>query len=632
MATARVERRLAAILAADVVGYSRLMERDEDRTLERLKSCRVGVLEPLVADHHGRIVKLMGDGILCEFGSAVDAVRCAVLTQRAMAEQEAGVAEADRIRLRVGINLGDVVHEADGDLYGDGVNIAARLEQLCEPGGVLVSGTAYDHLAGKLDLPIEFVGEQRVKNIERLVRVYRVRLDGVARPRRRASWSGRAWALAAAMALLLAAAGMGLWWHAGGDLPLSSPAPPLPDRPSVAVLPFANMSGDPAQDYFSDGITEDVITALARFEGLFVIARNSSFAYKGRPVDVREVGRELGVRYVLEGSVQRGGDRLRITAQLIDAATGAHAWAERWDREVSDLFAVQDEIAGGIAAAIGAISGGRGVLREAELSREGRASPDELRAYDLFLRGIAAIDSFSKEGNARGRPLIEQALALDPSYGRAWGKLAFSHIFDFSARWSEDPTGSLDKAIAIAEAGVRAAPGSSWAHWALGSALSFKGRLAEAREAYEQAVALNPNEADVVCDYGWLLGYLGDTKAGLERIAQAIRLNPHHPDWYMWNLGQVRFLAGDYVGALQALKRASPDFPPNHVFAAASHALLGREAEARAEVAAALKLSPSLTLANADGGRPFRPEDRERFLRALRQAGLPEPASAGQPG
>ncbi len=265
------------------------------------------------------------------------------------------------------------------------------------------------------------------------------------------------------------------------------------------------------------------------------------------------------------------------------------------------------------------------MLREAELNREGRASADELRAYDLFLRGIAAIDTFSKEGNERGRPLIEQALLLDPGYGRAWGKLAFSHIFDFSARWSANPAASLEKAIATAEAGVRAAPSSSWAHWALGSALSFKGRLVEAREAYERAIAINPNEADVVCDYGWLLGYLGDTRAGIERIGEAIRLNPHHPDWYMWNLGQVRFLAGDYEGAIQALKRASPDFPPNHLFMAASYALLGRDTEARAEVAEALRLSPTLTLANADGGRPFRPEDRQRFLEALRQAGVPEP-------
>jgi adenylate cyclase len=389
------------------------------------------------------------------------------------------------------------------------------------------------------------------------------------------------------------------------------------------------MSGDPAQEYFSDGITEDIITALARFEGLFVIARNSTFVYKGKAADVRQVGRELGVRYMLEGSVQRGGDRLRITAQLIDATTGAHAWAERWDREVRDLFVVQDEIAGKIAASIGAISGGRGVLKEAELQRDGRASADELRAYDLFLRGIAAIDTFSKEGNERGRPLIEQALALDPGYGRAWGKLAFSHIFDFSARWSADPAGSLDKAIATAEAGVRAAPGSSWAHWALGSALSFKGRLVEAREAYEQAVALNPNEADVICDYGWLLGYLGDTRAGLDRIGEAIRLNPHHPDWYMLNLGQVRFLAGDYEGAIQALKRASPDFPPARLFTAASHALLGREAEARAEIETALRLSPTLTVANFLESRPFRRADRELLAGALRKIGLPEGLTDG---
>jgi TolB-like protein/class 3 adenylate cyclase len=618
MADTHPERRLAAILAADVVGYARLIEQDEAATLAALRELRQRVIDPLLAEHKGRIVKLMGDGALVEFASVVDAVACAV------AVQQAEVPPKRRIVFRIGINLGDVVVEGE-DLLGDGVNIAARLEQLCEPGGVLISGTAYDHLQGRLGLPIEDAGEQRVKNIERPVRAYRVRLDGTAARfnLRRLPRFGRRTAAAAIILFLLVAAAGGWWWR------VSEPTdPPLPDKPSIAVLPFTNMSGDPTQEYFSDGITEDIITALAQSEGLFVIARNSSFAYKGKTVDVRQVGRELGVRYVLEGSVQRSGKRLRITAQLIDAFIGAHTWTERWDREMSDLFAVQDEIARKIAGSIGAIGAGHGVLREAELGRVGQLSDDELRAYDLFLRGITAVDTFSKEGNERGRSLLEQAVALDLRYGRAWGKLAWTHIIDFNARWSADPVASLEKGIATAEAGVRADPSSAWPQWSLGAALSFKGRLAEAREAYERAITLNPNDADVICDYGWLLAYLGEPQVGQKHIAEAMRLNPRYPDWYLFNLGQVSYLAGDYEGAIRALVRASPDFPPVRVFMAASHAMLGRDAEARAEIAAALKLNPTLTLANADdGGGPFRPEDLERFLAALRRAGLPDPPS-----
>ena len=319
MTTARAERRLAAILAADVAGYSRLMERDEAGTLERLKAHHRELVEPLLAEHRGRVVKLMGDGALCEFTSAVEAVECAVRIQRGMVEREREVPDAERLRFRIGINLGDVIHEADGDLYGDGVNIAARLEGLAEPGGVVVSGTAYDHLQGKLDCGLVPMGEQRLKNIERPVRAYRVDLG-------------------TAVATSVTA------------------PPPLPDKPAIAVLPFDNLSGDPEQAYFSDGITEDVITELSRFRELLVIARNSSFAFRGKAMDVREIGRALGAGFVVEGSVRRAGARVRITAQLIDAATGAHLWAERYDRPLEDVFAIQDEVARGIVAIVAARS------------------------------------------------------------------------------------------------------------------------------------------------------------------------------------------------------------------------------------------------------------------------------------
>jgi adenylate cyclase len=334
MAAPRDDRRLSVILAADVVGYSRLMEQDEGGTLERLKAHRKEFVGPLIAEHRGRIVKLMGDGALCEFASVVDAVGCAVLIQRGMAERERDVPEDERIRFRIGVNLGDVIHEADGDLYGDGVNVAARLEQLSEPGGVVVSGTAYDHLRGKLGYALENVGERRLKGIERPVRVYRVVPSGATAP----------------------------------------PAPALPDRPSVAVLPFDNMSADPAQAFFADGITEDLTTALSRLSGFFVIARNTMFTYKGRPVDVRAVGREVGVRYLLEGSVRKAADRVRVTAQLVEAATGNHLWAERYDGRLDDVFAIQDEITASVVGRIGP------ELLAAEHARASRKPPRSLDA------------------------------------------------------------------------------------------------------------------------------------------------------------------------------------------------------------------------------------------------------------
>ena len=351
MPTLRAERRLAAILAADVVGYSSLMERDEDRTLARLKAHRREFIEPLIAEYQGRIVKLMGDGALVEFASVVDAVRCAVLIQQGMTQREAAVPEAERIRFRIGINLGDVIREADGDLYGDGVNIAARLEQLAKPGGVAVSGTAYDQLQGKLDLPLEFAGEQRVKNIERLVRAYHVQLDSRA-PRLGSPWTPRlnrrvVTTVFVLLLLITAAAGGWWWWH-----PNEPAGTPLPDKPSVAVLPFTNLSADPRQEYLSDGITEDLITALSRFPELLVIARNSTFHYKGQAIDVRLVGETLGARYVVEGGLQADAGRVRVTAQLIDARSGLHRWADSFDRVLTDIFAVQDEITQRITGAL----------------------------------------------------------------------------------------------------------------------------------------------------------------------------------------------------------------------------------------------------------------------------------------
>ena len=377
MAAPHADRRLTAVLAADVVGFSRLMERDEDGTLARLRTHRKELAEPLIAEYRGRTVKLMGDGALCEFASVVDAVRCAVLIQRGMAERERDVPDSERIRFRIGINLGDIIHEDDGDLYGDGVNVAARLESLAAPGGVVVSGTAFDHLQGKLDLPLDFMGDQQVKNIGRPVRAYSVRLEGT--PIYRLPRIHPRWALAVAV-LVLAFCTAGAWW-------LWRSTGTLPEKPSLAVLPFANISSEPSDEYLADGITDDLITDLAQISGLVVIARNSVFSYKGRSEFVAEIGRDLGVRYVLEGSVRRTADRLRINVQLIDAPTGGLLWADGFDRGVGGMLEVESEVTRQIVAKLEL------ELSPSERSRLDRPPTDNLQAYDSFLRAERAARS-----------------------------------------------------------------------------------------------------------------------------------------------------------------------------------------------------------------------------------------------
>jgi len=409
-------RRLAAILAADVAGYSRLMGADEEGTLERLKALRRELLDPKIAEHRGRIVKTTGDGMLVEFASVVDAVRCAVEMQQAMPERDTGVAPDGRIELRVGINLGDVIVEGD-DLYGDGVNIAARIESLADAGGVFVSNTVHDHVRDRLPFAFEDLGEQQVKNITRPVRVYRVRPEGPhPNPPPHA---GEGSALGARV----------------GAEPL-----PLPDKPSIAVLPFANMSGDPEQEYFVDGMVEEIITALSRIRWLFVIARNSTFTYKGRAVDVKEIGRELGVRYVLEGSVRKAGHRVRITGQLTDAVAGTHLWADRFDGSLEDVFELQDRIAVSVAGVI------EPALQAAEMRRSAARPTTDLTAYDLYLRALAAFFPTTKGRVLEALGLLEQAIAIDPHYGPALAWAANCHIQLVREGWSEELETSHRKA------------------------------------------------------------------------------------------------------------------------------------------------------------------------------------------
>jgi TolB-like protein/class 3 adenylate cyclase len=484
MAEAHAERRLAAILAADVVGYARLVEQDEAATLAALKALRQQVIDPLLAEHKGRIVKLMGDGALVEFGSVVDAVACAVAVQRGVAERQAAVPPERRIVFRIGINHGDVVVEGE-DLFGDGVNIAARLEQLCEPGGVLISGTAYDHLQGRLGLPIEDAGEQQVKNIERPVRVYRVRLDGVAAPpasrphRRPPRLRGRVLVPIAAAVVVLLVAGVG-WW-------LWPTAPAGTGRPGIAVLPFDNLGGDEATDRLAGGITEDIITDLARFQDLDVIARNSTEVYKGKPVDVRQVGKELGVGYVLEGSIQRQGDRVRVTAQLIDAETGAHVWSERWDRPAGDVFAVQAEIADDVAGRIG----GWGLVQQADQAKARRKPAGSLTAYDLIVLAREAKQKYTKEQSEQAIRLATQAIEADPGYARAY--MTRSEAYTSLAMVTGDFASAQPHIEADARQAVALDPNDAEAHAAVGEALGGVSRLAEAKAEFERALALNPS-------------------------------------------------------------------------------------------------------------------------------------------
>ncbi|HLN49675.1 MAG TPA: adenylate/guanylate cyclase domain-containing protein, partial [Steroidobacteraceae bacterium] len=462
MAEARVERRLAAILAADVAGYSRLMGGDEEGTLAALKAYRRELIDPKIAEHRGRIVKTTGDGALVEFASAVDATRCAMEIQRAMAERNADVAEDRRIEFRIGINVGDIIID-EGDIYGDGVNIAARIEALARPGAICLSDNAYQQIKGKLTLDISDMGEQQLKNIAQPVRVYSIRLDGI--PARLA----------------------------------------LPDKPSIAVLPFQNMSGDPEQDYFADGMVEDIITALSRFQNLFVIARNSSFTYRGRAVDVKQVSRELGVRYVLEGSVRKATNRVRITGQLIDATTGAHLWADHFDGTLEDVFDLQDQVTIRVVSAIAPR------LEQVEIERAKRKPTESLDAYDYFLPGTASLHEGTKEAISEALRLFYRAIELDPEFSSAYGMAAWCYVVRKTNGWMRDLVQEVAETTRLAgratELGREDAVALCWG----GYALAYVAGDVDAGLAFiDQALALNPNLAAAWNYSGWVRIFLGE--------------------------------------------------------------------------------------------------------------------------
>jgi TolB-like protein/class 3 adenylate cyclase len=523
----RVQRRLAAILAADVVGYSRLVGADEAGTIARLKALRQEFIEPLIADYGGRVVKLMGDGALVEFASAVDAVECAVALQHGVAEREAAEPEEWRIQFRIGINLGDIIVE-DGDILGDGVNVATRLEGLAEPGGICVARNVHNQVRSKLALPFEPMGEHRVKNIAEPVEVWRVVLDEVAlKPRKRHRIAPLA--LAAGMAALLALGSAGAWWwqqsRAAVETAVADPVLAMPSGPSIAVLPFTNLTGDPAQEYFVDGVTEDIITELSQFQPFRVIARNSTFRYKGQAVDVREVGKDLGANYVVEGSIRRTNERVRVTVQLLDVRDGKHLWGETYDRNLTaaDVFAIQDELTHAITSTIGDVQGviARSISQEARHKRT-----DELSSYECVLRLHEYNRLITAEAHLAALQCLERVVKADPDYPDAWAALseiyAEMHALGFNPR--DD---ALDRALDAAQRAVALDATSQHAQWALAYAY-FQGRDLENHvAAVEKVVRLNPNDAYYLGYAGWAIAFTGQWERGRALVDKAIALSPY---------------------------------------------------------------------------------------------------------
>ncbi len=588
MAEERVQRRLAAILAADVVGYSRFMEADEEGTLARLKSLREELFDPKIAEHHGRIVKTTGDGVLVEFASAVDAVRCAVEVQCHLTERNNATPENQRLELRVGINVGDIIIEGE-DIYGDGVNVAARLEGLAEPGMVYISGSVFDQVAGKLEAAFDDLGEQKVKNISKPVRVYRARGE----TGEEATY---------------------------GDV---SAVASLPDKPSIAVLPFNNLSGDPEQEYFADGMTEDIITGLSRFRSLFVIARNSTFAYKGKSPDVREVARDLGVRYILEGSVRRRGERIRITGQLIDAETGNHLWAERYDRELEDIFAVQDEVTEAIVAAIAPEIG------DVERERAQRKAPGNLDAWGLYQRGLAAYYSSTEEGLRSAIKQFDRVNEVDPTFAPAFAMAANARARHVLHSIPDNRTELLNQAREKAHKGITLDPKNSTCLWTDGRVHSMLGHQDVAVSKVEEAIALNPNDAMSRYFLGWVLCRAGRAKEAIPHMDHAMRLSPR--DIFLTGIMSYRAVAlfdlARYEEALEWARRArlSPN-PRTMTFAIFTAVLskLGQQEEARAAVKDLLAHAPAMTCAEYRENPIGTAEAMERLAEALREAGLPE--------
>jgi adenylate cyclase len=570
-----MERRLAAILAADIAGYSRLMGDDEERTVRALQELQTAVF-PVIGEQGGRVINTAGDSVLAEFASVVGAVRSAEAIQRLVAARNADIPASQRLEFRIGVNQGEIVFDRD-DVYGEGINVAARLQALAEPGGIAISGRVYEDVAGKLDIAWQDAGEQQLKNIARAVRVWR-------------------------------------WSDAQPALP---PDLPLPDRPSIAVLPFDNLSGRAEDTVFSDGITEDIITGLARFRSLFVVARNSSFSFRAKAVSLGEIGRQLGVSYLLEGSVRRAGDRIRITAQLIEAASGAHVWAERYDRNLTEIFEVQDEVTTTIVSTL------VGRIEDAKLRQSLRKPTVSLAAYDFFLRGVAHFRGYAEDDNRQACAFFEKAIANDPNYALAHSYLALARIALHG--YGAAPLEVRGASSVMARRGVDLDPQEGGCHRLLGRVLMYTRELDLAEHHTRRAVELNPNDADGAISMGDVMVTRGYAAEGLAWIEKAMRLNPFHPPWYHATRANALYSLRRFADAAQSIKRMPSEGRWSSRLAAC-YGQLGREEEAEAEVAAILRAKPDYSIGEFMDKIVLLelPEDRELLREGLIKAGLPE--------
>jgi adenylate cyclase len=654
-----MSRKLAAIFSTDVAGYSRLMGDDEEATIRTLTASRE-VISSLIQHYRGRVVDAPGDNLLAEFASVVDAVRCAVEIQQELQTKNAELPEHRRMPFRIGINLGDVIVEGER-LYGDGVNIAARLESLAIPGGICISGTVYDQVKNKVLLGYEYLGEREVKNIAEPVRVYRVAVtvpsplvgegqgegavgrigaipsphpdlppQGGKEPQKpgRVGFIRRKWALMAGTGLLLLMATIVAVRYLSLPTPNTqhpTPSPqaapaalPLPDKPSIVVLPFVNMSKDPEQEYFSDGLTETLTGDLSKISSLFVIARNSAFTYKGKAVKVQDVGREMGVRYVLEGSVLKADNQVRINAQLIDATTGYHLWSERYDRPLKDILTLQDEIVQKIVTTL---------KLQLTLREQGylvRKTTDNLEAYDAYLRGLEAWNRYTRETNVQARQLLEKAIALDPQYAEAYARLSRVLSTEWVYFWNRDPQ-VLERALALAQQAVTLDDSLAGAHEVLSFVYVYKKQHEQAITAAKRAIALAPNDAEGYANLGHTLLFAGRPEEVISLVEKAMHLNPRYPAHYLSFLGMAYGLARRYEEALAALQSAvlrNPNLVPAHLHLLVSYSELGRDADAQAELTELRRLLPNVSLERFRG-MPFKdPASLERYLTALRKAGL----------
>jgi adenylate cyclase len=587
---AEVQRRLAAILAADVVGFSAMMERAEEATYAEINRLRREVIDPNLARHQGRLIKSTGDGVFAEFASPLAAAKCAIDIQRILS------ASSDGIRMRMGLNLGDVIVQEDGDVYGEGINVAARLEGLADPGGILVSAKVHNEIEGKLDAEFEDRGERQLKNIAKPIRTYAVTPSGSGRP------------------------------NSASSKVMQGPAQPaLPDKPSIAVLPFQNMSGDVEQEYFADGMVEDIITALSRSKSLFVIARNSSFTYKGKAIDIKQVGRELGVRYVLEGSVRKVGNRVRITGQLIDAATGAHLWADRFDSQLEDIFDLQDRVS---VSVLGAIVPH---LERAEMERAQRKPTESLQAYDYYLRALSSTHRYTREANLEALNLAHTAAKLDPEFALAYalGALCINQKKAFA--WIADADREVQEARRLARRAVELDKDDPMVLAMAGQTVSFVVGEVEAGAALlARAIGLDPNLAPARYWYGFTLTSLGEVDLAIDQFNAALRLSPLEPRIFLAHSGMAyaHFLADRYEEGSLCAKIAAqqqPNYILAHRAAMACHAMAGRVEEARQVCAVALQLDPTQRISDIKRQIPYvRKTDIEKLVMAFRIAGMPE--------